>query len=142
MDPELLADIHSSQGAIATETNRPTDCLEHYQQFMSLAEARFRSSCRMDDTIALSYAENELGIALMMNSREQDAKEIFERAMERCRRYCAESEQALDVFSFASANFGLACLETGETVDALNVVLYALKERSRKKGLSDDYSFM
>lgn len=141
-DQDLVWDIHSSQGAIATETNDPQGCLEHYTVILEMTRQHYSQPRNMDQNLSLSIALNEIGTAYMINDRISDAINAFKEALEIAERYQPFSSKALTFSSLASANMGLAYWLEGRLDDAIVVLTSALKVRERQLGIDDRGSFV
>ncbi len=141
-DQDLLWDIHSSQGAIATETNDAKGAIKHYKILKQMTDTRYPSPSKIDECMPLAIASNEIGVAYMMNESILDAKKSFEKARGFTERFVHRSKTAMTFFSLASANLGLTLWLRDEYEDANDVLEHAMRTRQKQFGDDDNESFV
>ncbi|KAF2737092.1 hypothetical protein EJ04DRAFT_561953 [Polyplosphaeria fusca] len=103
---EILLEIHTSLGCIATEINDPNTCFKHYELLLKMTKEKFVQPKKTEEFDALMVANNEMGIAHMMVGHVYDAYELFEDARHMAQihsmdRYGSQYEAAMDTLTQA-----------------------------------------
>jgi tetratricopeptide (TPR) repeat protein len=134
----LLAKSYYGYGVIATETNQPKKALKQFEKFLAIARREYDDG--LDDSAKhLSIALNEVGVALCMNNRLEEALEYFLDSI----KIMQEADDYMPIsVTFPKSNLGLAYWMLGKNVDAEDVLLDALKVREQAFGRTEPRSFM
>jgi len=104
-DFDLLSDIYYSRGAVASEVNDPSRCMEYTSLFLKLRLEHPETSAKGRRDIRLGMAYNQMSVAYMMIRDYESAAGILERAFE----VYKDLENSTPIMStLPAANMGLA----------------------------------
>ncbi|KAH7092428.1 hypothetical protein FB567DRAFT_588706 [Paraphoma chrysanthemicola] len=107
-EEDILLEIHTCLGCIATEINDPKTCFEHYTMLLEMTTKKHTHPQTTEDFDALMVAHNEMGIAHLMMGHIQDSYELFDEARRMAHIHRHTSETAKSIFLLSCANLGLA----------------------------------
>ena len=133
---DLLADIHYTLGAIASETNDAKSCLKHTNALLDLRLAIARETGVRDVRLAIAYNEN--GIARMMSHDYDGAQDCFDNAIQV---YSALPNFRKDMNTVSHANRGLAAWLKGDLPTAAKIFEDAIQDREELFGFLDKENF-
>lgn len=143
---EIRAELHASQGAIATEMNEANKCLHHYQKFFDLTTKRFGDTRNAEDRINMAIAHNELGVAKMMMNRVNGKGGAFD-DFRTSRALLADDinssdERALRAWGLASVNLAFACWDREERERGIKTVKDLIEFLDRDPGFQEKDSLV
>lgn len=139
-----MSEIHSSQGAIATETNDAEGSMKHYKELMQITERQYGTTSSTEEgDINTAIASNELGIARIMNDDNDGALRNFERAQTLAfNRIGSLDERAFRFYCLSSTNLGLVYWLRNRISVAKQVLERALEMAHEQAPFEQDDSFM
>lgn len=133
---DLLADIHYTMGAIASETNDPELCMKHTR---ALLDMRMQIADKTDiRDVRLAIAYNENGVARMMSRDFDGAEKCFENAIDV---YSSLPDFRKDMNTVSHANRGLAAWLKGDFPRAVKIFEDAIRDREELFGFLDKENF-
>ncbi|KIW74479.1 hypothetical protein Z517_12419 [Fonsecaea pedrosoi CBS 271.37] len=132
----LLADIHYTMGAIASETNDPELCMQHTRALLDMRMQVAEKTAIRDVRLAIAYNEN--GIARMMSRDFDGAERCFESAIDV---YSSLPDFRKDMNTVSHANRGLAAWLKGDFTRAIKIFEDAIRDREELFGFLDKENF-
>lgn len=139
-----MSEIHSSQGAIATETNDAEGSMQHYQELMHITEQQYGTTPSTEEgDINMAIASNELGIAQIMNDDNDGARRNFERAQNLAlKRIESLDERGYRFYCLSCTNLGLVYWLRNRISVAKQVLERTLEMAHEQASFEQDDSFM
>jgi tetratricopeptide (TPR) repeat protein len=143
-DEELMLEIHTSLGCIATEINDAGTCFKHYTKLLEMTKEKYANPKEDAEFDALMVANNEMGIAHMMMDHVRESSPLFERAQKMAITQLHSSETAVSIYFLSSANLGLALWLDGQYPIALKTLTEAWKyhESLVEKGQDTGFAYV
>ena len=140
-DEDLMFEIHTSLGCVATEINEPATCHKHYKRLLHMTEKKYPKPQSEEEYDALMVANNEMGIAEMMIGKTHEAWTLFETARDQACRFRDLSAIAKSIYLLASANLGLAQWTEGDHEKASETLLHAWEYHKELADAGEDTGF-
>lgn len=132
----LICDLHYALGALANESNDGVSCIKHNELLLQMRIKVARMRGIPDFRLALAY--NQMGVALMMTQRRDEAIASFLTSIEKYRQL-EEYRKGMDSNPILNCSFAYWLI--GDLTSAENLMLPGLRDREAMHGLHDTISY-